>query len=76
MTHDSNLISGRFYLTLHECGGRVVAVVHAPVPVGQHVPRELGGEPHHAEPEVGAVVKVELNKLVRNNKVVTIEPNL
>ena len=38
-----------------ECGGGVVAVVHAPVPVGQHVPGELGGEADHAEAEVGAV---------------------
>ena len=38
-----------------ECGRGVIAVVHAPVPVREHVARELGGEADHAEAEVGAV---------------------
>ena len=40
-------------------GATVVALVHPLVPVGQHVPGELGGEVDHAEREVG-VVEVEV----------------
>ena len=43
-------------------GARGVAVVHASVPIGQHVLREFGVEMHHAEAKVG-VIKVEI---VRN----------
>ena len=67
--HDINLRLRRFYLTLRECGGRVVAVVHAPVPIGQHVPRELGGEPHHAEAEVGALVEVEGKQISKKQQI-------
>ena len=56
-------------MTLRECGGRVVAVVHAPVPIGQHVPRELGGEPHHAEAEVGALVEVEGKQISKKQQI-------